>query len=134
MERQSMTTGLESSTIGVVALALDAASLRHQAIASNIANAETPGYRPLKVSFEEQLSAARAAVRQDGSVDADALKSLRPVLESEPLSAPGEAGSVVALDQQVAKLSENAVQYQALLRALNKQFSIIATAITEGKR
>lgn len=36
--------------------ALDAYADRHRAVASNIANASTPGYIPTRVSFEEQLS------------------------------------------------------------------------------
>ena len=37
----------ESPAVTLVRLALDAASLRHQAIANNIANVHSPGYEPL---------------------------------------------------------------------------------------
>jgi flagellar basal-body rod protein FlgB len=103
-------TPIETSTVGAVALALDAALLRHQAIAANIANVNTAGYQPVRVSFEEHLGAQA------------------PRLER----VEGEAK--VELDVEVAHLSANTVHYQALLRGLNKQFSILGTAINEGKR
>ena len=39
--------------------------LRHQSIASNMANANSTGYRALHVNFEEQLGFARAALGQE---------------------------------------------------------------------
>ena len=42
-----MTDGIEAVTRSALALALDAASLRQQAIATNIANANAVGYVPL---------------------------------------------------------------------------------------
>ena len=128
-----MSANLESATISAVSVALDAASMRHQALASNIANVSTPGYQPLRVSFEEHLVAARASLRS-GSLDSALLKVAAPRLEREPVVA-GETGApAVGIDEQVAKVSENAVHYQALLRALNKQFGILAAAINDGKR
>jgi len=59
---------------------LDAAALRQEAIASNIANAETPGYHRLDLSpsFAEQLKSRMAAGEQVGSDD-----SLRPTLSED---------------------------------------------------
>jgi len=130
-----MPYNIESATLGAVSLALDAASLRHQAISSNIANAGTPGYRPVAVSFEEHLGALRAALSSRGTVDASLLAASSARVEREPEKAGGtEEASRVAVDEQVAQLSQNAVHYQALLRALNKQYSILSIAINEGKR
>ena len=49
-----MTDGIEAVTRSALALALDAASLRQQAIATNIANANVIDYVPQRVSFEAQ--------------------------------------------------------------------------------
>jgi flagellar basal-body rod protein FlgB len=126
-------TGITGATGEAVRLALDAASLRHQAIANNIANASTPGYTPLKVNFEEQLSAFRQAM--DGS-EADASSALQGVkgFIEEDLAAAGRGASNVMLDMEVVKLSQNVVHYQSLLRALSNQLSIVSSAINEGKR
>ena len=48
----------ENTKIPVLAKALDAYSLRHKVISSNISNITTEGYHAQGVSFEEQLSGA----------------------------------------------------------------------------
>jgi flagellar basal-body rod protein FlgB len=128
-----MITGISGATNDAVILALDAANLRHQAIANNIANANTPGYTPLKVNFEEQLTAFRRAM--DGS-DADVRSALHGVkgFIEEDLAAAGRGASNVMLDMEVVKLSQNVVHYQSLLRALSNQMSIVSAAINEGRR
>ena len=50
-----MTDGIEAVTRSALAMALDAASLRQQVIASNIANANAVAYLPLRVIFEFQF-------------------------------------------------------------------------------
>ncbi|WP_217558822.1 flagellar basal body rod protein FlgB [Paenibacillus sp. GbtcB18] len=49
---------LVSSTTRMNEKALDIAAARHQAILSNLANADTPGYKSRFVSFEEELRKA----------------------------------------------------------------------------
>jgi flagellar basal-body rod protein FlgB len=112
------------SVVSLVALALDAASLRQQAIANNIANVGTIGYSPLKVNFEEQLAFARGGL--SGFV---VPASARPFIETDSSGAPA-----VMLDVEMVRLAQNAVHYQSLLKALDKHMSIISTAVNEGRR
>lgn len=127
-----MVSLIDSTTSALLSLALAAASMRHQAIAHNIANANTPGYRPVGVSFEEHMAQARDAVAQGRPVSLSDLSSYRPVFAFAEEGAAGD--QAVSLDMEVAKLSENTLHHQALLKALNRHFSIIGTAISEGKR
>ncbi len=46
----------------VMKKALDGLSARHEAISSNLANVDTPGYKPVKVEFEDKL---RRALHQE---------------------------------------------------------------------
>jgi flagellar basal-body rod protein FlgB len=99
--------------------ALDAASLRHQAIAHNLANLHSEGYAPLGVRFDARLAAARRA----GS-------SGRPELVQESpqnLLPP-------SLDNEMVKLAQNTLHYQALVRALGKHHAILGAAIADGRR
>ena len=121
----------ETPTVTLLSLALDATAQRQQAIASNIANANTPGYRPLTVSFGTQLDMARRQLAAGGSVTAAALVDVRPTIV--PLGGQAGANSV-ALDMEVAQLSDTVLRHQILLKALNRHFSIMSTAISEGKR
>jgi flagellar basal-body rod protein FlgB len=122
-----MTQPIQSVTVDLVRLALDASVLRQQAIANNIANATTPGYQPARINFEGQLDAVRATLNQQGSLEAAQLGGIRPVLERQP------AGSV-ELDLEAARMSENAAHYQALLKVLSKHHAILNIAISNGKR
>lgn len=126
-----MVNPVESSTVGLVTLALDAASLRQQALANNIANLNTPGYVPYRVQFEEQLASARAHYLAGTPISQSDLAGVTPALAED--AAP--VGSTqVAVDMEVAKLAQNVVHYQALLRGLSKKMAILSMAINEGKR
>ncbi|HYD61580.1 MAG TPA: flagellar basal body rod protein FlgB [Noviherbaspirillum sp.] len=123
---------IDSSTTTLLSLALEATTMRHQAIAHNIANASTPGYRPVSVSFEEFMTDAKHALKQGGSVPHSAIANYRPMFDMATIEETG--ADAVSLDMEVAKLSQNTLHHQALLKALNRHFSIIGTAISEGKR
>jgi flagellar basal-body rod protein FlgB len=117
----------EAVTSAVLKLAMDGAALRHQALASNIANAQTPGYAPLKVSFESELGRARERIAA-GENAATVLADAAPEMSDE------DAGAGAPVDMQVAELAQNVVQYQALLKGWSKRMAILSAAINEGKR
>ena len=120
-------------TMGLMVRALDAASLRHQTIAGNLANANSVGYRPLRVNFEEQLGFARQALGQStGRLSAADLNGVRAFIEQEPAPVAGKAA--VMIDQEMVRLAQNTLQYQALLRGLNHRISMLVTAVNEGRR
>ena len=127
-----MLNGIEAITQKALGLALDAAGLRQQAIAANIANVHTEGYTPLQVDFEAQLDAARRALHTRGSVDAISLAQVQPLLTMTP-AAEG-ARAEVRLDEQMAALAENSVQYQSLLKGLARQYAILSMAVSDGKK
>lgn len=124
-----MTSPIESVTTAVLGMALDAASLRHQAIATNIANVNTVGYAPQQVSFEAQLENARRSLDGGGHIDSFTLAGVQARTEA----APGDTGPI-RLDVEMAKLAQNNVQYQTLVKVLNRHFAILNTAVSDGKR
>ncbi|MBV8660338.1 MAG: flagellar basal body protein [Burkholderiales bacterium] len=122
----------EAVTSNLLKLALDAASLNHQAIANNIANINTAGYAPARVSFEEQLDAVRQTIASGGQIDAGMLHGIHPTLvRGEPLP---EGDRTASLDLETAKLAENTVHYEALLKVAGIRMSMLGAAINEGKR
>ncbi len=124
-----MVSIIDNSTIGLLSLALDAAGMRQQAIAQNIANANTPGYQRLGVSFEARIADLQQALADGRTPSLGGLADYRPVFETV-----GAAGEALPLDMEMASLSENTLHHQVLLKALNKQFALLGTAINEGKR
>ncbi|WP_419688248.1 flagellar basal body protein [Burkholderia theae] len=126
----AVTEGTEAITSATLGLALDAASLRQQAIAANIANAQTDGYVPLGVDFERQLIDARQTWASSGSVDAESLRGVAPRL----VRVASQDGMQSGLDMQVAALAQNGVHFQTLLKALSKHYALLEEAVSDGKK
>lgn len=130
-----MPEGTEAITRSALALALDAATLRHQVIANNIANANTEGFAARKVDFAAYLQEARQVLQQTGQLDAISLRSLAAGRAAVELRlGPDGKPAPVRLDEEMADMAQNAVHYQALVRALSRQLSIVALAAADGKR
>jgi flagellar basal-body rod protein FlgB len=129
-----MTDGIEAMTTAALGLALDASTLRQQAIAANIANANVSGYMPLRVDFEQQLGAARQALNQGEPLDRWTLAGVKPQLQELGNDIASGVPPKVMLDMEVAHLAQNGVQYQALTTALSRHFAILAMAAADGQR
>ncbi|HSV34281.1 MAG TPA: flagellar basal body protein [Ramlibacter sp.] len=127
-----MPHGLEALTTATLSLALDAASLRQRALAANIANHATPGYVPVKVDFDAQMQEAKRALDSRGSVDAASLAGVQ--LHAQPALDVNGQPVKLRLDALVADMAQNSVQYQALSKALGRHFSILSSAVSDGKR
>lgn len=103
-------------TSALIVKALDGLSMRSVATAENIANAGSPGFRPLRVSFE----AALAAAARGGP---GAIEAVRPQLGGAP---PGET---VRVDLELATASATALRYSALTELLSRQMQLEAIAV-----
>lgn len=102
---------------------LDGLSARSTAAAQNIANANSPGYRPVRVTFE-------TALRDAAARGPEALRGVAPRFEQEPAQAPGAA---LRLDLELATASETAARYAALIDLMNRQVQLNRTAIRGGQ-
>ena len=114
-----MISALEGLGASMVKLALDAAALRHQAIAHNIANLHTPGYVPLGVSFEASLAAVQRG-------QAPAAPQLVAQIDRAAGPRPQDA------DMEMVALSENTIHYQALIKGISTQLAILGIAAGAG--
>ena len=98
-------------------------NLRQKAIANNIANLETPGYRRVDVKFEELLA---KALDSSGTVDLD---EVEPQIY-QPKETPVKSnGNDVSLESEVGQMVKNALRHKAYVRLLGKKYSQIELAI-----
>jgi flagellar basal-body rod protein FlgB len=111
---------LDSSNALLIVKALDGLSARSVATAQNIANAGTPNYRPIRVSFEQALANA-------AGVDNAAVAKVTPQVQAAPLS--GHDGQL-RLDLEMATATSTSTRYGALVEILNRQMQIQSLAIT----
>jgi flagellar basal-body rod protein FlgB len=121
-------TMIDPVTLALVKSALDAGELRQVAHANNIANANTPGYRPFKVLFEERLEGVRNALADGspGELSVADIPAARMVVD--------EGAPAPSLDSEVAATSENALHYQALTDALRQQYALLNLALSGGDK
>lgn len=113
--------------VNVLDSALDAAALRNQALANNIANATTPGYKRQDVSFESELGKAlghnhfKSMDEKVGSVDTNRLKP-RTFTDYEQYSYRVD-GNNVDPDMEGVELAANQTKYNGLMNAVNQEFA-----------
>lgn len=127
-----MASQIEAVTTAALSAALETAARRHAAVAANIANAGTQGYVPVRVSFDDHLADARAALREKGALDMAAVESLRAEIEPM-LDAAGEPAAI-QVDAEMTELARNAVQFQALAQGLSRHLGLLALAAADGRK
>lgn len=109
---------LESVTTTALTSALSGLAERQRAIADNIANFNTSGYRAKVVSFESAL--ARSVARGDGAVTATVRASTAPTRLN---------GNNVNLDTETLANIEAVLRYQFAAQAVGGTFSSLQTAM-----
>jgi len=100
-----------------------AEGLRQKAIASNIANIETAGYRRIDVRFEQLLA---KALESAGTLD---LSEIEPQLHRPKRTPVKSNGNDVNLDAEVGEMVKNTLRHKAYIRLLNKKYSQIELAM-----
>jgi flagellar basal-body rod protein FlgB len=129
-------------TTAVLTSSLSGYNARNTALANNIANAETPGYKRVDVSFEAALADAVDADRQrlargeqgftafDGEGVTRETDEVAPNVMSVDTTVMRVDGGNVDPDDEMAKLSANQLASQTVVSLLDKRFSQFRMAIT----
>ena len=117
---------------------------RQRVIASNIANADTPGYVGRDINFKEAMTSAldasaltmkpNAPTGGGGNSRHIALQAQTASLGASPLAyttqtQPTLDGNSVDMDRERANFVDNSVRYEATLRFINGQSKTILSAI-----
>jgi len=106
---------------------MDATALRHEAIASNIANVETPNYRRIDVSttFAEELKSAMAGQ------DVQRINSLTPsITEDSSAIAATRDGNTVQLETELMNLNKNTIAHTLETQLVSGTLMRLRMAIT----
>jgi flagellar basal-body rod protein FlgB len=117
---------------------------RHQVLASNIANAETPGYLAKDVSFEAALRDAveplpKHAVPQRThphhlSTAVRSLADVQGTLVASPSDDVGRDLNTVSMDQEMGRVTLNTFHYNTSIEFLSRSFDQLRRTISEGGR
>ena len=102
--------------------AISGASMRQNALASNLANANTPGYQRVDVDFHGALSAAM------GDREAVERTSFAPVRDASAGVVRAD-GSTVDVDAESARLAANALEHSAAVTVAGTRIHILQVAM-----
>jgi flagellar basal-body rod protein FlgB len=106
---------------------LDVTVLRHEAIASNLGNVETPNYKRIDVApnFSAELRSALLAK------DPSQISSLEPKLIVDPTAtSPNRDGNTVQLENELLQLSQNSVAHSLETQMVSGSLMRMRMAIT----
>ncbi len=107
---------METGHLNVLRSAMKTYAMRTQSIASNLANADTPGYQRVSVSFEDQLRDARHQV-----------PSQRDATDVEPRMEVEDGPPI--LEDELMNLADTQMRTQLVTRALRDHFELMRTGI-----
>ncbi|MBK5244790.1 MAG: flagellar basal body rod protein FlgB [Eubacteriaceae bacterium] len=129
----------DSITTALYQKALDGTWQRQKAISNNIANAETPGYKTLKVSFEDALKSEVSKIQKNSTAANGALQNYKSISDSDisvdtvDTTTSRADGNNVDLDAENVEMSKTVLEYNYLVRGLSDTYSRLKYAIREGK-
>jgi flagellar basal-body rod protein FlgB len=118
-----------SDGFSILERVLHQTNARNNVLASNIANVDTPNYKARDISFGEVLGTEMGLAKTDpkhlpGSGPSGAAAELRT-----EGTQPWADGNNVELDQEVAKMTENAMFFQAGVTLLSKKVQMFKNAL-----
>lgn len=136
-----------SRTHSLIKDALDYRAMRQDMIASNIANADTPYYRPRDISFEDALRAKKADLLNEHSNELPLAQtnSAHIPLQEEKSSYKAKTffrdghmarndGNSVDIDVETTEMSKNSIMFNALIQANKKDAMIFKDVIDASSK
>lgn len=134
-----MADSLYDSTIGGLNAAMNFRLMNQNVVASNIANADTPGYKAQKMEFETAL---RDALDISGRLPMEASDPehftkadpghIDPEIYENPNGQVHLDGNTVDRNAEQVELASNQMQYDAAAEMLRRKLGLLRYAITEG--
>jgi len=121
---------LFGKTVDMLSTMMEYQSKRHKLIAANIANIDTPGYKPKDLDFKKEL---------DGMMCSEKSVAMNKT-NSGHLSSKGcdeyevvRAGNTVNIDKEMTRLAENNLMYNLSVELLARKFKSLTTVLREVK-
>lgn len=127
------------NTIGALNTSLNLRLVNQNVISSNVANADTPGYKAKTVEFETALRDALGVGNQLPTAETNpkhivhrATDPVDPEIYDDPNGVESLDGNTVDRAGEMAKMAENQILYDASAEMLKRKLGMLKYAITEG--
>jgi flagellar basal-body rod protein FlgB len=134
-----------SETLQVLRKSLDSLAVRNEAISNNIANIDTPHFKRIEVTFQDQLKAVldekhetsplvRTHPKHFPNVASTTLNDFRPDVRIESETTGNNDGNNVDMNVESGKLAENTALYNSIADVTSRYIAQLRHAVTEGKQ
>jgi len=136
-------TNLFNETLSILEKALDLRSKRHQVVASNIANMDTPNYKAFELVIEDELAKPGkfsyniqlARTHSDHLPVKNRLSdNVKLKLADSPEFTLRGDGNTVDIDKTMGDLAENTLLYKTASQIISKKFQALKNVIQGGKQ
>lgn len=133
---------VNDKTLRALAAAVKFREMRQEVISSNVANAETPGYKAKRLDFESALARALDVDGEMGmkvedsrhfDVGSGGFDNLQPEVYEDPNGIVSEDGNTVDREAEMVRMAENKVMYDALIQLMNKKVGLMKYTIASEK-
>jgi flagellar basal-body rod protein FlgB len=132
-----------AQNFSVLSKALDLRTQRHQVLASNIANADTPNFKARDIDFKSAMQNAQAGRADAGALSLTVTSGGHQVgngmsgsgsLQYRTQTQSAADGNTVDMDVERAQITDNALQYQILTQMISSKFQGLRSALasTQG--
>ncbi len=125
--------------IGALNTSLNLRLANQNVISSNIANADTPGYKSKVMEFESALRDALGVGDQIPTAETNpnhivhrSTDPVTPEIYDDPNGIESLDGNTVDRSAEMAKLAENQILYDASTEMLKRKLGMLRYAVTEG--
>jgi flagellar basal-body rod protein FlgB len=133
------------NTLSRLERALDVRLVRKNVLATNVANVDTPNFKPKDVDFTASMVAIDGAARNEQGVslptmptvgstapDGTGIATKDLAIVDVPAGGASFDGNTVDLDRTMVAMAENALQYGASARAAGKKLAILRYVASDG--
>ena len=134
-----MSSGGFDPIIGALNTSLNLRLENQNVISSNIANADTPGYKAQAMEFEQALRAVldvdgrlKPATTSGHHIAPNPTDSVEPEIYDDPTLDASLDGNTVNRSLEMAKMAENQILFDASAEMLRRKLGMLKYGITEG--
>ncbi|SDN27797.1 flagellar basal body rod protein FlgB [Alkalicoccus daliensis] len=129
---------INNERMNLLEQSLNAAVSRQNTTASNIANADTPGYKAQKTIFQHQLEAASNQLNAHRTNEkhiqfSGGSNNGEPTVIQKNNTMYNHNENNVDIDHEMSEMAKNQIYYNSLIERLNGSFNSIRTALGSGR-
>lgn len=120
------------STLDTLQASLTFHRERHTVLAGNIANLDTPGYKPLDLQRTTPVEGSRLAVTADGHIASGPSSAGVVTQFTDGGQLQGPDGNAVELERELSKIDANRARYATASELVSRRIALLRYAAGDG--